>query len=420
MLKIFKKVTLVLLIFSFIGAIFAGCSNKYISKSGDRVEMWEKDIDYLAKELPKRHKNLFFKLTEEEFNTEIDKLKESLEQLNDDKIRLNIQKIVASAGDGHTTTNIGADKMFPMELYWFNDGFYVINTSPEYEKIMYSKLIEVNSQDINSVIEKLSKVISHDNIAHLRSKMPIYIEISTIMCGLDIIDNPDYAKFTFENRNGQEIELEMKSTGGEYVLDNILGKGKVGEIPLYMKNSDKFYWYEYFEDDKMIYFKYNLCRQMKEKSFKKFSKELMEAINNKDVEKLVIDIRNNGGGSSPILNNFIDELSNCKLNQKGKLYVIVGKKTFSSAILNAISLKQKTEAIFIGEPTGGKPNHYGEVKSFKLPNNKVRVKYSTKYFTNYDEDIDSFIPDKIIELTIDDYINNNDPILDYIRKQAQE
>lgn len=399
---------------------FAGCSNKYVSKSGNRVDMWEKDIDYLAKKLPKKHKNLFFKLTEEDFNTEIDKLKESLQQLNDDEIRLNIQKIVASVGDGHTTTNIGADKMFPMELYWYKDGFYVRNTSSEYEKIMYSKLIKINSEDIDSVLEKLSKVISHENEAHLKSQAPWSIEISSRLYGLGIIENTDYAKFTFQDRNGEEIEVEMNSKDGEYVLDNIIGEGKEGESTLFMKDRDKSYWYEYLEQDKMIYFMYNRCREMKEKSFDKFSKELMESINNKDVEKVVIDIRNNGGGSSPILNDFIDELSNCKLNKKGGIYVIVGRSTFSSAILNAITLKQKTEAIFIGEPTGGKPNHYGEVKSFKLPNNKVTVKYSTKYFTNYDEDIDSFIPDIIIELTIDDYINNNDPILEYIRKEVQE
>ena len=39
-----------------------------------------------------------------------------------------------------------------------------------------------------------------------------------------------------------------------------------------------------------------------------------------------------------------------------------------------------TEAIFIGEPTGGRPNHFGEVKSFNLPNSGLSVRYSTKYF----------------------------------------
>jgi hypothetical protein len=389
-----------------------------VSKSGDRIDMWEKDIDYLADKLPKKHKNLFFKLTEEEFNNKINTLKDSLDEMNDDEIMMGIQRIVASVGDKHTTTNISAGIMFPMELYWFKDGFYVINTSPEYEKIMYCKVKKINNKDIDSIIEEVSKTISHENKASIKSQMPFRIEIASVLHGLGIIDNTDSAQFTFEDKNGECIDVEMKSTGGDYVFENILGKGKEGQtVPLYMKNSDKYYWYEYLKESKTIYFKYNNCREMKEKPFKIFSKELMELVNNDDVEKLVIDMRDNGGGRSRILKGFINELSQSKLNKEGKIFVIVGRKTFSSAILNTISLKKKTKAIFVGEPTSGKPNHYGDTKAFRLPNSKINVKYSTKYFNNYDEDIETFIPDKIIELTIDDYINNNDPIMKYIDKR---
>ena len=33
----------------------------------------------------------------------------------------------------------------------------------------------------------------------------------------------------------------------------------------------------------------------------------------------------------------------------------------------ALSLKEKAGALLVGEPTGGKPSHFGEVKSFELP-----------------------------------------------------
>lgn len=405
---------LAILVVSFIFSFLVGCSNKYISKSGDSLDMWQKDIDYLAEKLPKKHKNLFFKLTEEEFNNEINELKASLNSKNDDEIIMGIQKIIASAGDGHTSMNISSETIFPMELYWFEDGFYVINTSPEYKNIMYSKLKKINNEDIDSVIEKVSKIISHDNDEALKSQIPFRIEFSSVLYGLGIIDSTESAKFTFEDRSGEDIELEMKSANWDYFFENILGKGKEGEPPLYMKNSDKYYWYEYFDDEKIVYFKYNLCREMKEKSFKDFSKELMDFINNNDVEKLVIDIRDNGGGSSPILDNFINDISKSKLNEEGKIYVVIGRKTFSSAVLNTISLKQKTKAYFVGEATGGKPNHYGEVKRFRLPNSKITVNYSTKHFINYEKDVETFVPDKVIELTVDDYIKNYDPVMQYI------
>ena len=36
------------------------------------------------------------------------------------------------------------------------------------------------------------------------------------------------------------------------------------------------------------------------------------------------------------------------------------------------------------------------------------------YVNNGDDESDSFIPDKTIEISIDDYVNKKDPVLDYI------
>ncbi|MFW5827416.1 MAG: hypothetical protein ACOCU4_04955 [Alkalispirochaeta sp.] len=58
--------------------------------------------------------------------------------------------------------------------------------------------------------------------------------------------------------------------------------------------------------------------------------------------------------------------------------VIIGRDAFSFAVLNAITLKQEAGAQFVGEPSGGRPNHYGEVKMFELPNLGRTVQYSTK------------------------------------------
>lgn len=90
---------------------------------------------------------------------------------------------------------------------------------------------------------------------------------------------------------------------------------------------------------------------------------------NKQVDKVVFDIRFNGGGSSPqgeseMIEKYAKYL---KKNPSIKTYVITGRNTFSSAVLNAMDLKRLTNAVFVGEETAGKPNHFGEVKAFQLP-----------------------------------------------------
>ncbi len=89
-------------------------------------------------------------------------------------------------------------------------------------------------------------------------------------------------------------------------------------------------------------------------------------------------MRYNGGGSSPQGTKFIKDLSHLnKINQEGKLFVLIGRETFSSAIINTLDFQSKTKAILVGEETGGKASHYGETRSFRLPSSGLKITYST-------------------------------------------
>jgi C-terminal processing protease CtpA/Prc len=81
-----------------------------------------------------------------------------------------------------------------------------------------------------------------------------------------------------------------------------------------------------------------------------------------------------------------------------------------------LDFKQETDAVLIGEPTGGMPNHFGEVRSFTLPNNKLKVRYSTKYFKKVEEDVSTITPDIEIETFFNDYRSGIDPVWEYIKK----
>src|SRR5262249_54160941 len=134
------------------------------------------------------------------------------------------------------------------------------------------------------------------------------------------------------------------------------------KTPLYLRNPDEYYWYEYLADSKTLYFHYRRCAEMPERPFDRFAMALLRFMNENPVERMVIDLRLNGGGNSFILMPFINALSRRRdVNQTGRLFVLIGRGTFSSAYLNALRLKLTTKAILVGEPTGQKPNSYGEI-----------------------------------------------------------
>jgi hypothetical protein len=378
-------------------------------------EKWAEDVDLLIQELPRLHTNLFFKLKEDKFLEMAARFKKSLPSFNYDEFYVGLSRLFASVGDSHTTLRLQIKHAFPLMLYWFKEGIYVINTIPEYEKILYGRVTAFNNRPIEEVIEAFSEIISHENEAQIKSSIPQIMASAEHLHGLNIIPDVDKTMFTVENEQEQRVSVELKSMPIRGPLKGIVDTKDATAWPLYMKNRSQFYWFEYLPGAKTIYFKYNSCRNMPDKPFSEFSKEILDAIQNNPVDKLVIDLRNNGGGNSGILDPFIEILAkNDKMNQKGHLFVIIGRQTFSSAILNAVDLRQKTEAILIGEPTGGKPNHFGEIRFLTLPNTKLVVTYSTKYFQHADDDTPSLMPDITLEISIKDYKDRRDSVLNAI------
>lgn len=388
--------------------------------STTRDKRWLEDLDYLSEELPKRHKNLFFNTNEKDFYSKILELKDNVQHYDDYELYVNTAKIVTSIGDAHTSIPLPVRFLCPLRFYWFSDGIYIIETTPEYREILNCKIKYINKVNIDEVISVLKSIVSYENEYFLRAQLPKYLPAIEVLYGLEIVDEIDGMNIIVEDVYGNIKCVGIKalpfreaneSLGNS--LDIILDQNK---LALYRWNNDKYFWFEYLGDLSLVYFKYNACREMKYENVSDFSRRLISFINENRVEKLVIDLRNNSGGDSTLLDEFIDNISKCdRLNKRGNLYVIVGRDTFSSALLNVFSLKEKTKAIFLGEPTGGKPNCYGEVKRFNLKNSGLTVCYSSKYYEVIDDDsILSFYPDIEIEVTALNYINNEDPILNYI------
>ena len=104
---------------------------------------------------------------------------------------------------------------------------------------------------------------------------------------------------------------------------------------------DKYYSYEYFKKNSTCYFEYNMCAEMEDQSFKDFNKKMFDAIESHNTEKIIIDLRCNTGGNSEILNPFTKCLkSYIKKNEEVKVYILIGRNTFSSGMFAIYRIKE--------------------------------------------------------------------------------
>ena len=192
-------------------------------------------------------------------------------------------------------------------------------------------------------------------------------------------------KSTCDDKEKVKITVEGKEISLKTVSPDKLKYIGVTKLPIYAKNSSSNYWFEKLNDE--IYIKYNSCREDGIKTLNEKINETIDFISDNNIWKVAIDLRNNLGEDSTLIQPLINFIKgNNKINRKENLKVIIGRETFSSALLNAYEFKFDTNAEIIGEPSGGKPNCYGEILKFTLPNSRFIVSYSTRYYKLIEED----------------------------------
>lgn len=314
------------------------------------------DLEYLRLQLPILHNNLFHKITREGFNNQLDLLKEKVENLTDLEFAFKLQSIIAKVGDSHSnidfSTMLDKKEIYPIKFYWLKDGFYVIAIEKDYEKLLGQKLIAINNISINEIMKRCEDIIVKDNEAIMKQKLPNLIISKEV---LDFLDITNEGNNTFSFDSGlNRIDVEISTLSELNRFPNYI-QIKPASIPLSLMHPKEYFWYELKKENNVLYAQYNTCwgKEAELKygsgsvskanslpSFNEFSDSIFNILSNNKISKFVFDLRFNTGGSSPQGTEFANKIASfAQINKKGKLFVVLGRGTFSSAILNALDFK---------------------------------------------------------------------------------
>ena len=386
-------------------------------KKMDKIN-WLHDLDQLKNDLPKLHKK-DIATNNPAFYTQIETLKQNIENLRMYEIIMEFSKIVATVNDAHTAVMLPRTHRIPFDCYVFCEGVFITQTDEKNTHLIHCNIIAIEKTPIQEILEKLTEIIPHENMQFVLSSIPTDLVCADILYGLNIITNPKNIMVTLQNRKGK---ISQHNFAPIKYADYVAFESKIDTLPLYRRNTDLYYW-SHFEKG-IFYINYNKCRDMPTQTVERFCEGLKSFLaNNQEVEKIVIDLRNNKGGNSELFSPFLNWLVHDKRlkEQTIKLYVFVGRDTFSSALLNTYFLKFESNAVFVGEPTGGKPNCYGEVKYFDLESSRLIIRYSTNYYDIIEDDSQlSFLPDVYCKVSIEDYINSIDPCMELIKENKRD
>lgn len=378
-----------------------------VSSQNLTPQQYREDLAFFKTELSNRHKNLFSVISEKEFNQKIAEIEEKSSSLTQESFEIELFKIIKAIGDEHTFIVPAYPTMFPITFDIFEEGIFVTKTDSAHSNLLYKQLDGVGSKASKNILEDFKAIINTENQSYFEVNFLNLIKNPRVLMGLNLATSEASGLFQLGGEKHHILAIQKRDYS-PLISPNYLR----------YKKKDK-YWYELIEGGNILYFNYQSCSEQKNKPFETFNEELFSFIEENKPRKIIIDLRNNSGGNSGILRPFLEKLKKSGLNRKGSLYVLIGKNTFSSALMNAVDLKRNFNSILIGESTSGNVNHYGEVRGFDLPNSKIEVGYSTRYWEVWKGHKGPLVPDVGVKYSIANFKRNVDEAVEYVRKQKQ-
>ena len=392
------------------------------------AERWREDLRHMAREMEARHKNLFHTLTREQFAGAVERLHERIPTLARHQIVVELARIAASVGDGHTNVAPTRDpkigfRTLPVKLYLFKDGMFVRAAERGHADLLGARVIKIGDLSVEESVARARKIVGRDNEMGVKFFAPLLLVMPEVLHALGLSESPDAARFTFE-KGGRRRTLTLKPDGPADLLPpdtdlSWLPKEGWADLrdgappPLWLKDPTNKFWFERLPNSKVVYAQINEVNDKPDESLADFSKRLLAFAEANEVEKLVLDLRLNRGGNNVLLRPLVLGLIKSKLNRRGSLFLIMGRSTWSAAQSLLNQLEDYTDVLFVGEPSGSKGNHYGDSRRITLPNSGVTARVSVYYWQDWMPwDVRPWTaPHVTAELTSEDYRAGDDPAL---------
>lgn len=364
----------------------------------------------------------------EAFLAGINELIPQISTLDDEGLLFALQKIVARLGDAHARVYIPSDAYFPVEFIYITgeDGslaLHAVFLPEEHDDLLLAELVAINDVPTEQVIEAILPWLSYENmnwVHHTVSNgwIAAYLSNFKLLCQAGIADaaspRAEY-RFRLEDGTEESITLTMYTNG---MLTEPMAYTYYDVSLPYIRWSDCNYWYELQPEHDMVYCRINRFEPDENISLLELGNQiLMEVREAGGVEKFVLDLRGNPGGyGSTGYNEIINLLNRMDIE---KVYVLIDNGSFSRAVLFATTIRTLVDkAVLVGTPAGQAPNFFGNVTEYTMPKSGEAFCLGSDWCECWpDYEGEALMPDVLIEQTLEDYKNNVDAVLEYVREQ---
>lgn len=307
--------------------------------------------------------------------------------------------MTAFFGDGHTNIEVPYktdDKCLNLKCSWDETDCKKLVLDNSFEDIpTKAHIVNVEGVSVDDLIQKMARRIPHENIFLVKSRMIHYpYQNYHLFSQMSL-------KYLFGRKDKYDVTFDI----GENTVTKSVPLTEYYGVADFLTDA-KFLSYEVVGDTVIMHL--NACIFNDE--YRNTLAELADICNTKDIKNFILDLSNNMGGDSSVIEEFIsythaksyrvyemidyssgegikiadnkEVFSNQqkKLLFPEKIHCKVSHDTFSSARTFAITLEDNGIANLYGMPMGGQASSYGMPRKLCMPYSNVRFRVSRAYF----------------------------------------
>ena len=391
-------------------------------------EQWQEDLDFLQRTVHKEYPFLFKKTTAEAFDNQVIGLRDSIPLWEPHQVLAGFHRLISSFEYGHTSMGgweeVVPRHRLPIVLYDFADGVYIQGVHRDYAEWAGARLLAIEGVPVEAALERIRPLVPAENDMFMKAYGTNYLAVPEFLHAQGITPELKTEISLLLERDGEQFEVQIQAVEGldiprQYGMvvpgEDWVDARESKESPLYLKHLDSIYYYEYLPEQKTVYVRQSQIQDQQGNPIPEFYQEVFDFIDTHEVERLILDVRLNGGGNNyknkPIVTGVIRTE---KINQVGKFFVILGRRTFSACQNLVNELHTYTNAVFVGEPTAENINFYGDNQPVTLPNSGLTAYLSFAWWQDKPQwENDQWLAPQISAApTFEQYRSGEDPALE--------
>ncbi len=389
-----------------------------------RDDGWLYDLDYLVEEIRRLHAAFERPAFSPAFEATVADIRTRIPRLTDEQIANELKRLVVMLGDGHSgiwSVPQGEVRFsgLPIDLYMFSDGLFVVGAAGAGARdLIGSRLLEIGGVPVDELVPGIEPYVAVDNAMGARSGTPALITRIDLLEGLGATRDGDAMSVTVADPGGttRTVTLTAGPPRRTWRLTRPPAEASA-PAPLYLSNPARNIWLEELPDHRAVYVQYNSVANERGNTVADFADTLLATLGRTRSSSVIVDVRRNGGG-----NNFLNWPLVRALIQfehgapDRRIFVLAGRHTFSAAQNFVNRVERLTDAVFVGEPTGSRPNFTGETTPVTLPYSGLQGSISSRYWQDSHANDDRLwiAPDVPAGLSSEDYFSNRDPVLEAV------